>query len=31
MTAEQYAGGYSHPFPTEALVTFGGEFADGAG
>jgi hypothetical protein len=33
MSVQEYAGGYSHPFPTEALMTLcaalGGEFADG--
>ena len=35
LSGEEYAGGYSHPFPTEALAALcaalGGEFADGAG
>ena len=35
MSAEQYAGGYSHAFPMEDLTalcaTLGGEFADSAG
>ncbi len=35
LSVEEYAGGYSHPFPTEALTALcaalGGEFADGVG